>query len=239
MGDEAERRREVNDLMRHDMRTRVGIGKGYVSMLLAHYDAMTPDQRDTALHGVAEALDRLDEFSRRVLMDEKLVTRDDRPQRGSVPLGGLVEAAVAPYPGVVVDLAPGLPETAYLDPVMAREILDNLLANARVAAPAGTPVTLRVTCGAGTVRFAVRDEGPGVTEEDRAVLFERYGRTERSRAAHAPGLGLGLSIVRRLAEAHGGTCGVETGAGTEFWVELPVSPNGVPPPERHDQDHHA
>lgn len=235
--DELAWRQDVNDVMRHDMRTRVGIGKGYISMLVAHYDKMTAEQRAAALSGIADAFDRLDEFSRRVLMDEKLETRSRDPQRGDIPLSGLVAASVAAYPEVVVELAPGLPETAYLDPVMTREILDNLLANARTAAPHGATVTLRVTPGEGTtVRFAVTDAGDGVTEADLAVIFERYGRTERSRLKHAAGMGLGLSIVRRMTEAHGGTYGVDSGEETTFWVELPVSPDSVPSPEGHVQD---
>ena len=70
MSDERARRREINEVMRHDMRTRVGIGKGYVTMLRTHHDAMTPAQREMALAGIADAFDRLDEFTRRVLLDE-------------------------------------------------------------------------------------------------------------------------------------------------------------------------
>lgn len=215
--------------MRHDMRTRVGIGKGYVSMLLSHYDRMTPEQRAAALHGVAEAVDRLDVFSRRVLMDEKLQTRDVEPQCGDVAVADLVRTAAEPYDGVVVEIG-DVPETAFVDPVFVREILDNLLANAVAAAPQGTPVTLRAWCAGGALRFEVHDEGDGVTAADLPVLFSRYGRTERSRRTHAAGLGLGLSIVRRLAEAHGGSCGADIGRGTTFWVSLPVSPNAVRSP---------
>lgn len=228
--EERTRRREINEVMRHDLRTRVGIGHGYISMLLAHHDAMTPDQRASALQGLAEAFARLDAFGRRVLMDDRLEIGDVVPQRGEVPVDTLVKPMLAAYPEVVVEVEPGAPETACVDPMLVREILDNLLANAHAAAPADTDVTLRVSGGAGTVRFAVTDEGDGITEADRAVLFTRYGRTERSRRTGAPGLGLGLSIVRRLVEAHGGTYGVETGAGTTFWVALPVSPPEAPAP---------
>jgi signal transduction histidine kinase len=218
--DERARRREVNDVMRHDMRTRVGIGKGYITMLLAHYDRMTPDQRAAALRGIDDAFDRLDEFSRRVLMDEKLEVVGPVAQRGEVPVASLLGPVAAAYPEVVVETAPGVPETAYVDPVMVRELLDNLLANAVTAAPAGTPVTLRLS---GALRIEVHDAGTSITEEDVPLLFERYGRTAHSRAAQSPGLGLGLSIVRRLVEAHEGTYGVRLGEGTTFWVDLPVA----------------
>lgn len=222
-----ERRREVNDVMRHDMRTRVGIGKGYVAMLLAHYDRMTPEQRAMALTGLGEAFDRLDEFSRRVLLDEKIATHDVVAHRADVPLATLVDAARAACAGIEVEIARGTPETLHIDPVLARDIVDNLVANARTAAPEGTAVTLRLRCDRGALRIEVHDEGAGVTEDDRAVLFTRYGRTGQAREAGSPGLGLGLWIVRRLVEAHGGRYGVELDEGTTFWVELPVSPNAV------------
>lgn len=228
VSDERDRRREVNDVMRHDMRTRVGIGKGYITMLLAHYDRMSPEQRAAALRGIDDAFDRLDEFSRRVLMDEKLEVVGPVAQRGDVPVAAMLQPVAAAYPGVVVETAPDVPESAYVDPVMVRELLDNLLSNAVTAAPADTPVTLRVS---GALRFEVRDAGDTITEADVPVLFERYGRTDHSRRTQAPGLGLGLSIVRRMVEAHGGTYGVDLGDGTTFWVELPVSPNGVLSPE--------
>ena len=229
MTDEREWRREVNDVMRHDMRTRVGIGKGYITMLLGHYDAMSPEQRASALRGIGDAFDRLDEFSRRILMDEKLEALGPVAQCGEVPVASLLDGVRRAFPDVDVDVADSVPETVVVDPVMVREILDNLVANAVVAAPPGTPVTLRV---AGGLRFEVHDAGDGVTEADRAVLFRRFGRTERSRRTQAPGMGLGLSNVRRMVEAHGGTYGVELGDGTSFWVDLPVSPNGVLSPER-------
>lgn len=219
VSDERERRREVNDVMRHDMRTRVGIGKGYITMLLTHFDRMTAEQRAAALRGIDDAFDRLDEFSRRVLTDEKLEVVGPVAQRGDVPVAAMLEPVVRAYPEVVVETAPDVPENVCVDPVMVRELLDNLLANARTAAPPGTPVTLRVS---GALRIEVHDAGDTITEADLPLLFERYGRTLHSRLTQSPGLGLGLSIVRRMVEAHGGTYGVELGEGTTFWAELPA-----------------
>lgn len=220
MDDELARRREINDVMRHDLRTRVGIGNGYISMLLTHHEALSPDQRATALRGLAEAFGRLDALGRRVLMDEKLLTREVRAEPGEVTVAGLLGPTRTAYPDVLVEVAGDVPETVFVDPFLVRDVLDNLLANARTAAPPDTDVTLRVR-GGPALRFEVRDEGDGPAEADRAVLFRRYGRTERSRRLGEPGMGLGLSIVARLVEAHGGTYGVDTGDGTTFWFELP------------------
>lgn len=229
--DELERRREINDVMRHDLRTRLGIGKGYVAILLKHAEDMTPEQREAALKGLAGAFDRLDEFGRRVLVDEQLVTWGARPQPGEVSVEGLLREVERTYPAVEVSLDPDAPGTITADPVMLREVLDNLVANAVRAAPTGTAVSLRARASGGSVRFEVRDEGGGVTEDDLAVLFTRYGRTGRARADASPGMGLGLSIVARLVEAHGGTYGADLRQGTTFWVVLPVSPAAAASPE--------
>ena len=82
----------------------------------------------------------------------------------------------------------------------------------------------------GRVRFSVSDDGIGVPEAHRPRIFERFYKVDRSRARErgtddgGPSAGLGLSIVRHLAEAHGGMVGVtsEEGIGSTFWVELPV-----------------
>jgi two-component system OmpR family sensor kinase len=207
--------------MRHDLRTRIGIGKGYAAMLLQHYDAMTPDQRAAAVRGLADAFDRLDVFTRRVMLDEQLEVGGMVAQRGDVPLTRLLQPALDD-PAVDVTVAAGTPDTVSVDPVMVREVVDNLVANAVAAAPAGTPVVVSVSVSAGALVVEVRDEGDSITDADLPVLFSRYGRTEAARRARSAGMGLGLSIVRRFVEAHGGTYGVRTGDGTTFWVSLPL-----------------
>ena len=220
--------------MRHDMRNAVGIGRGYLTMLLGHYDDLSPEQRARVVEGVARAFDRLDEFTRRVLIDEKLLTHDDVLQRGPVAVADVAGEIRRAYPVVSVVVEPSVPECVVADPVLLREAVDNLVANALVAAPDRTAVT--VTLRGPALRIEVHDCGEGPTEADRAVLFTRYGLTERSLRTQPRGLGLGLAIVARVVAAHGGTYGVDTGEGTTFWIELPVSPEGEMSPVRHDQD---
>ncbi len=84
------------------------------------------------------------------------------------------------------------------------------------------------------VRFSVSDDGIGVPEAHRPRLFERFYKVDRSRARdrafedEGASAGLGLSIVRHLAEAHGGTVGLESeeGVGSTFWIEVPVADRG-------------
>jgi two-component system OmpR family sensor kinase len=110
-----------------------------------------------------------------------------------------------------------------------RQVVTNLVSNAITHTPAGTPVavSLSVETGpgdGGTALIAVTDQGPGMSEEHRAQVFERFFRVDPSRTRAAGGSGLGLSIVAALVAAHGGRVGVQSapGSGSRFLVELPL-----------------
>ena len=111
------------------------------------------------------------------------------------------------------------------DRVRLRQIVDNLLSNARAHTPAGTPIHVAVTPTASAVTVSVADKGPGISEADQAKIFERFFRADPSRARSKGGTGLGLSIVASLVEAHGGTVSVDSvvGMGTSFAIALPVA----------------
>jgi two-component system OmpR family sensor kinase len=108
-----------------------------------------------------------------------------------------------------------------------RQAVDNLLTNAAHHTPAGTPVTVRVRPGdePGHCLLEVEDEGPGLSEQDAARVFERFYRADRSRARTTAqqGSGLGLAIVAAIAGAHGGTASVRSGPGPGacFTLDLP------------------
>ncbi len=102
------------------------------------------------------------------------------------------------------------------------QVLSNLVGNALKFTPKGGRVVLAARPAGDEVRFEVRDTGPGIPEEARERIFERYAQAapgERGR------VGLGLFIVRGLVEAHGGHVGVESvvGRGSTFWFTLPVA----------------
>ncbi len=118
-----------------------------------------------------------------------------------------------------------------LPPVLAdreriAQVLRNLLTNALQHTPAGGSVTLSARPVDGAVEFAVRDTGQGIPAEHLAFVFERFHRVDPSRARATGGAGLGLAIVRRLVEAHGGTVRAESevGKGSTFAFTLPLSP---------------
>ncbi|KUN18815.1 kinase [Streptomyces antibioticus] len=109
------------------------------------------------------------------------------------------------------------------DPMRLRQAVGNLVSNAVRHTPAGGTVTLSAAREGGDVVFRVEDTGSGIGAEDLPKVFDRFWRADKSRSRQSGGSGLGLSIVRKLAEAHGGSAQVSSvvGRGSVFSVRLP------------------
>jgi signal transduction histidine kinase len=113
---------------------------------------------------------------------------------------------------------------AVVDHDRIRQVVDNLVSNAIKFSPRGTDVHVVVRPHNGSVRLEVRDEGPGLTEEDMQRAFGRFARLSARPTGGEAATGLGLSIVKGLVELHGGRVWAESegpGRGTAFIVELP------------------
>ncbi|MFF9479447.1 ATP-binding protein [Streptomyces sp. NPDC014733] len=110
------------------------------------------------------------------------------------------------------------------DPVRLRQMTGNLVSNAIRHTPRGGTVTLRAQPVKGSVRIEVADTGTGIAPDELPHVFDRFWRAEKSRSRQTGGSGLGLSIVRKLAEAHGGTVTAHStpGAGAAFRITLPL-----------------
>jgi PAS domain S-box-containing protein len=133
---------------------------------------------------------------------------------------------------VVVDDGPAV---AVGDGRHLERVVLNLLSNAIKATPDGGEITLAVAGTDGTVTVTVADTGIGIPSDELGGLFTRFRRTSNSQREAIQGTGLGLTIVRSIVEAHGGTVDVasEEGAGTTFTVRLPIAelqPAGGPAP---------
>ena len=118
-----------------------------------------------------------------------------------------------------------------------RQVLDNLLANVRTHCPEGTSSVVTVDQEGDDAVISVADDGPGLSPEDAARVFERFFRADASRSRRFGGAGLGLSIVASITKAHGGTvtAAPAPGGGTVFTVRLPLA--GAPPPDDTADDH--
>lgn len=140
-------------------------------------------------------------------------------------------STVAPSHHTRLELPEAGPAPVVLgDEARLRQVLANLVGNAYSHTPPGTSVTVRVAVTCDCAVLEVADDGPGMGAEDAARVFERFYRTDRSRARASGGTGLGLSIVASLVAAHGGTVSVSTSpdGGACFTVGLALSREEVP-----------
>lgn len=109
------------------------------------------------------------------------------------------------------------------DPLRIEQVLHNLLSNAIKYSPMGGPIRIRVTCEGPDARIDVQDQGVGIEPDKVEAVFEPFRRTGSLKDV-VPGVGLGLSVCRRIVEAHGGSITVDSrlGVGSTFIVRLPL-----------------
>jgi signal transduction histidine kinase len=130
-------------------------------------------------------------------------------------------------------LEAGLPPV-FVDEEWVGKALDELLDNAVKYTPNGTAIALTASRMGDVVRVGVKDAGPGIAEADQRTLFTSFEQVDGSATRRVGGLGLGLSFVRRLAEDAGFPMSFSStvGKGSEFWLDLPVSDQPLPPAPR-------
>jgi signal transduction histidine kinase len=119
------------------------------------------------------------------------------------------------------DSLPAVP----MDEVKMRQVVVNLIVNAIRFSPKDGIVTVATTREPRFLKIEVRDQGPGVTPDQATHMFELFGHTRDEKAAREASVGIGLHLVKRLAELHGGHVGVNSvpGEGSSFWVRLPLA----------------
>jgi signal transduction histidine kinase len=149
--------------------------------------------------------------------------------REEVDVADTIRRAVGADPGgarVTVAVEPDAARVT-ADAGRLEQMLRNLVGNARRHTPADGRIDVRATCADGQIRIAVADTGCGIPAEHLAHVFDRFYRADPSRDRATGGAGLGLAIVRRLADAHGGTVTAASdgaGRGTTVTISLPASP---------------
>jgi PAS domain S-box-containing protein len=211
----------------HELRTPLALIKGYVETLLN----LDPDQLTARgyLERIDATVDRITQLVRQTLDVTQLAIGQLVLERVPVPVGDLVSDAIEdlrdgrPNITVVTDFDEVLPVIG-VDQPRIRQVLDNLLENAAKYGPPEGPIRVAAHCGAGWVEVAVQDEGMGVPRDERDLVFEQFHRGRNVRESARPGYGLGLSISRRIVEAHGGQLTLESGGerGTAVIMRLPI-----------------
>ena len=221
---EARLRRFVADAS-HELRTPLTSIRGYAELFRrgAADDPATLRRSMERIEGEAIRMGGL-------VDDLLLLARLDegRPlERSPVDLTALaadaVHDAAAADPGRPVALDAPQPVEVDGDRGRLTQVLVNLLANARTHTPPGTPVDVAVRTENGLAEVAVVDHGPGIPDDHKRLVFDRFHRTDPSRTRDRGGAGLGLAIVDAVVRAHGGSVDVgdTPGGGATFTVRLP------------------
>ena len=223
-----QRRRDLIGDVAHELRTPIASVRGYVEGLAAGVFEPGPDAwrvldeqtarlehlvDDLALLWRAESHDlRLDMRA----LDGRSILADTAERHRALAASRSVELVLGAVPPVAIRA----------DPVRLAQVLDNLVGNALRYTPAGGHVQLGMGPVGKDVVISVRDDGPGLTLDQAARVFERFYRADPSRSRDAGGSGLGLAITRSLVEAMGGFVSVTSegpGRGTTFTVRLPMN----------------
>ncbi len=211
----------------HDLRTPLASVLGIAITLERHQRELDADDATDLLQRLGKSARKMDRLLNDLLDLDRLAQPTVSPEREHVDLGELVERVVKDVSGELLEQRPlhvdVCPLRLELDPSKVERIVENLLANAARHTPPGTPVWVRVRPRGEGALLVVEDAGPGVPDQLRETIFQPFRQGPRP-ASHAPGLGVGLALVRVFAQLHGGTAWVQDrheGPGASFQVHLP------------------
>jgi signal transduction histidine kinase len=221
-------RADFVSLVSHELRSPMAAVIGAARTLQDRWRMLTADQRESFLALIGDETARLAELVGDVLDTSRIEAGTFSYRFEEVDLGRIVDEAVETAVlaqqdvPVVASVRGALPEIRG-DRARLRQVLGNLIENAVKYSPEGGEVRVSAAAANGAVRIAVRDAGPGIPGDQQGRIFEKFGRVDVP-GASKPGTGLGLFIARSIAEAHGGSLDVSSGAepGSTFTLTLPV-----------------
>lgn len=214
----------------HDLRTPLASIIGAATALSQYASLYDDSARRDMTVTIREEAERLNRYVGNLLDKSRLDAGALRPNPQSIDLSDLVETALRRLTSmadrftVTFTPAPDLP-MLHVDPILMEQVIVNLLENSFRYAPPGSKVDITAVAQGDMVRLEVLDEGPGVPEQERDAVFERFyrGGTGDRRVA---GSGLGLFICKGFVEAHGGRIAIGAplaGLGARVTVDLPVA----------------
>ncbi len=215
-------------LVSHQFRTPLSVIDSAMQRLVRRGDGMTIDdiktraeQARAEVHGLTRLIETTLDAMR---LDADQVETDPQP----CEIGPFVETIrnrqldTTPHRRIVVTVGNEVPPRLTTDPILAEQILGNLVSNAVKYSPHNEPVGLSVHAEANEIHFAVTDNGIGIPEAEHELLFNRFFRA--STASGIPGSGIGLSVSNQLARILGGRLDFtsRSGHGSTFTLILPV-----------------
>ncbi|MEC5214092.1 PAS domain S-box-containing protein [Polaromonas sp. CG_9.5] len=227
----------------HELRTPLTSIRGSLGLIAGGVAGELPEAVKKLVGIAKNNCERLIRLINDILDIEKIESGKIRLDLQVVDIKQLVQQALAANEGfagqhrvTLLLRAPDEPLQVRIDSDRLTQVLTNLLSNAVKFSPPESAVEVRVSRVAQQVRVEVADHGPGIPEEFRSRIFQKFSQADASDARQKGGTGLGLNISKALIEKMGGHIGFssEAGAGTTFFFEVPEwqNPAPLPPPSR-------
>jgi PAS domain S-box-containing protein len=194
-------------MVSHELNTPITTIMGNAEVLARRIDQIEPAMRAAALADIRQEAERLHQIIDNMLVLARLA-RGQEIGREPLMVQHLAREVVERHRRehasrrLVVDIDARLPPVTSA-PVYVRQVLANLLSNAEKYSPAHLPIEVSARLLGDAVEVSVRDHGSGLTPEEIEEIFTPFYRSPRT-ASHAPGIGIGLSVCKRLIEAQGG-----------------------------------
>ncbi|MFC1628540.1 sensor histidine kinase [Gemmatimonadota bacterium] len=205
---------------------------------LSHDEVRSNDERGERYAGIiGDESARMRRQVEKILEMAMLERGDCDLNRSAVDLTDLIRTAVEKFSlrvresGGTITADPAAPEQViFADRVHLENVIDNLLDNAVKYVQGSPEILIQTSSNARTITLTVRDNGIGMTPEHCRRVFDTYYRVPTGDVHDVSGFGLGLSYVKLMVEAHGGTVDVKStpGRGSAFMISLPLSPAGTP-----------
>ena len=220
---------DLLSIVSHELRTPMATIKGYATMILDYGQRITEDEKIEYLRSADKSIDRLTRLVENLLdmsrVEAGLLILDKAPTSITKLIRATVAEAQVRLKGHQIRLEFGarLP-MLNVDPGRIQQILDNLIDNAVKYSQKGTEILINAQVSRNDILIKVADQGSGIPANELGKIFNRMYRIEQRLTPGAGGLGLGLSICKRLVEAHGGRIWAESevNKGSTFCFTLPI-----------------
>ena len=231
------RERKVEDLRRefvanvsHELRTPLTYLQGYTEALLDGI-AESEEEKNKYLNTILEESHRLKRLVNDLLDLSQLQTGNMPLKKEEVNLNNLVKRAVSKFEPAAKARQITFKVMSESDNVLVEgdedrleQVLINLSDNALRYTPEGEKILIKLVQDREFVKVSIQDKGPGISEKDQSLVWDRFYKVDKARTRDQGGTGLGLAIVKNIIDTHQGEVGVESkeGQGTKFWFKLPV-----------------
>jgi two-component system sensor histidine kinase/response regulator len=229
--DDLQRLEQLRDglthMLVHDLRTPLTAIKGYASLLTSGFSQGMNEQQLKFATKIVSQSNRLVDMVSDILAVSKLESDEMPLELGDVDLTALLRRHQEEWNGIPdkqLDIVAEQDVSVQADGELLTRVLSNLLSNAFKYSPPGQPVTLKLKGNGEMAELLIIDRGPGIPDEYKSRVFEKFTQVAGADHKRAKSTGLGLAFCQLVVEKHGGTIGVRDadGGGSEFWLTLPV-----------------